>query len=266
MTRPNPSSPDVLRESPNAGTSSSRLLSRALPLAGLAALLLPLPGCQSISGSPRSSALRVIDASPNAPGIDVYEGGSALAYDLGVGTITSYVSIAPGTYGVVTDQAGTKTQLVSSGGTFLAGSQYTALVGGNLATLQETILQDQSVAAPSGQISVRFIDQNTNAGGVDLYLVPSGSTITATAPIKTNYNFNSNSGYLDITAGTYTLYVLPTGTTPTTATVNECTACSAVTYGQGAARTFFILNQSLTSTTTVQVVTGDDYDSPSSTS
>ena len=157
-----------------------------LALAGLAALLAPLPGCQSITGSPSTSQVRIIDASPDAGGIDVYEQGSILAYNLGLGTITSYVPITPGNYSIVVDAAGTRQQLAAQGGTFLNGAQYTVLVSNYSASLQETILKDQTQAAPSGQIALRIIDESTRAGAVDLYLIPTGSTILTVRPYLTN--------------------------------------------------------------------------------
>ncbi len=227
--------------------------------AGLAALLGTLPGCQSITGNPSLSQVRIIDASPDAPGVDVYQGSAVLAYNLGLGTVTSYVPIAPGTYSVIVDTAGTKQQLVSAAGTFLNNSQYTVLVGNYAATLQELILKDQSQPAPSGDISVRIIDQSVKTGAVDVYMVPSGSTLAAALPILTDISFNTNSGYLNIPSATYTLVVVPTGTKVSTATATLYTG-AAVTYPGGSARTLVLIDTVTTSIPGIQVVTANDYD------
>jgi len=139
------------------------------------------------------------------------------------------------------------------------------LIGNYLNSLQEIILKDQSTPAPSGQINVRFVDQSTRAGALDLYLVPSGSTLAAVKPVMTNITFNVNSGYMNIPTGTYTLMALPTGTIPTATSTTLYTGPS-VTYSSGAARTFFLVDQQLITTPGVQVVIGDDYDSPTATS
>jgi len=237
---------------------------RALSLATLTILLIPLPGCQSITGNPNVSLVRIVDASPDAPGLDIYEGTNVLAYNLGLGTITSYISLSPGTYGVLVDVAGTRQTLVSAQGTFLTGGQYTVLVGNYANSLQELVLSDQSTPAPSGQINVRFIDQSTRAGALDLYLVPTGSTIISVKPVLTNVTFNVNTGYMNIPAGTYTLIALPTGTIPTATGTTSYTGAS-VSYSGGAARTFILIDQQLITTPGIQVVTGDDYDSPGAT-
>jgi hypothetical protein len=238
------------------GGFAPRALAQA---AGLAALLGTLPGCQSLAGNPTLSQVRIIDASPDAPGLDVYQGSAVLAYNLGLGTITSYVPIAPGTYAINADAAGTRQQLVSASGTFLNNAQYTVLVGNFAASLQELILKDQSQPAPAGDISVRIIDQAVKTGAVDLYLVPSGATLATTLPLMTNVAFNTNSGYMNIPAGTYSLVVVPTGTI-----VSKTTAAlysgAVVSYAGGVARTLVLYDNLTTSVPSIAVVTGNDYD------
>ncbi len=244
---------------PNA-RASSRTLTR---VAVLAALLLPLAGCAVVTGSSAISQVRIIDASPDAPGLDIYQGASVLAYNLGLGTITSYVPITPGNYGILVDAAGTRTTLVTASGTFAASAQYTVLIGNYANALQELILKDQTIAAPTGEIDVRFIDQSTRAGAVDLYLIPSGSTILQVKPVLTNVTFNTNTGYFTVPSGTYTLAAVPTGTTPTATSTNLYTG-PAVSYASGVARTIVLLDQQLITQPGLQVIIANDYDSPSS--
>ena len=232
-------------------------------IAGLSAMLLTLAGCAVTTSAPFASQVRIIDASPDAPGLDIYQGSSILAYDLGLGTITSYVPVTPGTYGILADIAGTRTQLVSASGSFAANSQYTVLIGNYSAALQELILKDQSIPAPTGQIDIRVIDQSTHGGAIDLYLIPTGSTILQVKPILTNVNFNANSGYFSVPAGTYTLAALPTGIVPTATTTTLYTGAS-VGYASGAARTFILIDQQLITTPGIQAIIANDYDSPAS--
>ena len=237
----------------------------ALALSGLLALLVPLPGCQSITGSPNIAQIRLVDASPDAPALDAYQGTSILVYNLGLGSVTSYISVTPGTYNIIADAAGTRQALATQSGTFNANGQYTVLIGNYSAGLQETILKDQSQAAPTGQIAIRVLDQSVVAGAVDLYLIPSGSTILTVRPALTNVSFGSNSGYVNVPAGTYTLVALPAGTTPT-ATGSTFYTGPSVTYASGAARTIILVDQQLSSTPGIQVITAADYDPVAGTS
>src|ERR1022692_4768038 len=68
----------------------SRLSLGALAMASLASLgaSLLLAGCQSVSGYSAVSLVRVIDASYNAPAINVFVEGNLVAANIGQGSIT----------------------------------------------------------------------------------------------------------------------------------------------------------------------------------
>lgn len=231
-----------------------------MQFAGLFALLSALPGCQSVTGNPTLSQVRIVDASPDAPAIDVYQDAAVLAYNLGSGSDTSYVPIAPGTYSIIVDLASQQQQqLVSATGTFQNNAQYTVLIGNFAADLQELILKDQSQPAPSGDFSIRIVDQSVKTGPVDVYLVPSGSTLAAALPILTGVAFDANSGYLNIASGSYTLVVVPTGT-KVSATTATLFSGPTVSYPGGSARTIVLADASVTSIPSIGVVTLKDYD------
>lgn len=237
----------------------------AVSLAAAAACAIALSGCQGIVASQSGSQVRIIDASPDAPGLDIYQNNAALAYNLGFGTITSYVPIDPGTYTTTSTVAGTKQVLSSSKGTFVTATQYTVLIGNSAASLQQLTLKDQSQPAPSGQISLRFIDQATRISPLDIYLVPAGKKLTDVTPVVTNINFNVNTGYLNIPTGTYTLVMVPTGTIPASDTIATYTGAQ-ITYTGGSASTIILIDQQLVTTPGLQVIVAPDYISPTATS
>jgi hypothetical protein len=234
--------------------------------AALGLLLAGLPGCQNIQTTATDSAdIRFIDASPDAPGLDIYQNTTAVAYNLGFGTITSYVPLSQGTYTFAADAAGSRQVLVSAKQTLSVGHQYTAIVGNISASLQETILTDQSTPAPTGQVSLRFVDQATRVGAVDIYLVPSSGKLLTTSPIATDVVFTGNTGYINVPAGTYAIAVVPTGTVPISTTVTLLTGAQ-IAYSAGAVRTVVLIDSQIVTTPAVQAIVADDYDSPSATS
>lgn len=221
-----------------------------------------LSGCQAVSSnSPSVSQLRVIYASPDTGGVDIYAGNNALAYNLGFGTITSYISMSPATYILNVDQTNTRTVLATTKATLALNKQYTLLVGNTAASLGASLLTDQSSPAPSGQISIRLIDQATKIGAVDIYAVPSTTTLTKVSPIATNVVFGTNTGYINIPVGTYKLYVLTAGTVPLDTTVPLNTGVVNVTYPAGSARTVVLLDTQVVTSPGVQLITANDYDS-----
>jgi Domain of unknown function (DUF4397) len=233
-------------------------------LAALAAFTAAFTGCQIIAGTAQYTQVRFIDASPDAPGLDIYQYSTVSLYNIGFGTASSYVPIAPSSYTYSVDVTGTRQQLAGVTGAFALGAQYTVLIGNVTAKLQMTLLKDQSTPAPSGQVALRFLDQSTRVGPVDIYLLPSGSGLTSVSPVATGIAFGNAPIYIDAPIGTYSIAIVPTGTVPTTATVPLYTG-SQIEYPSGAARTIILIDQQLVTTPGLQVISADDYDSPTST-
>ncbi|WP_157178430.1 DUF4397 domain-containing protein [Terriglobus roseus] len=225
-----------------------------------------LSGCQAVNGVTSASAaqLRIIDATPDAGGIDIYSGNAAIAYNLGFGTITSYVPVTPSTYTFSIDTAGTRTALTTVRATLGVAKQYTLLISNAAAALQSQVLIDQSQPAPSGQVSLRFLDEAISPGAIDIYLVPAGSTLAKVNPLQTGVVFGTNTGYLNVPTGTYTMYVVANGTVISTTTVPLYTGASTA-YPSGSARTVLILDQTILTSPAVQVVTTSDYESATAT-
>jgi hypothetical protein len=257
------------------------LVRRTGSLLALAFLAVALTGCQIIAGSSQYTQVRFIDASPDAPGLDIYHGSAVTLYSIGFGTASSYIEVAPGSYTYSADVAGTRQQLASVAGSFALGAQYTVLVGNVTSSLQMSILKDQSVPAPSGQVALRFLDQATRVGAVDIYLVSSSGTLATTSPILSKVAFGNAPVYLNIPSGAYSVVVLPTGTstqttTSTTTTTSGTTTTTTtsttvvptlysgnqVVYPGASARTIILIDQPLSSSAAIQAVTADDYDSP----
>jgi hypothetical protein len=233
-----------------------------LPAAALALLgVVALTGCGAITSSEPVAQVRIIHATPDAPGLDIYQGHNALAFNLGFGTVTSYIQLNPGTYTLDADTAGSRQALSSAKSTFAPSTQYTVLLGNSVNSLQQLTLTDQSQAAPAGQIALRFINQATRIGAVDTYLVPAGQKVSAVSPLVTGMAFGANTGYLNIPIGTYSIIMLPAGSVPSSSSVATYSG-PQVQYSSGAARTIILIDQPLVTTPGLQVITAADFDSP----
>jgi hypothetical protein len=246
---------------PTTTAPRRRALCAALLLAALG-----LSGCQGITMT--SAQLRVIDASPDAGVIDSYQNNAALAYNLGFGTVTSYIPMAPGVYNLAADKAGTRQPLVANNETLAPNRQYTQIIGAGLANLQQTFLLDQSTPAAAGRIALRILNQTTRSGAVDVYLVPRASSLSkgsGLTPLAVNLTFGSNSGYLDLPEGTYAIDVVPTGTVLTSSTTTLLSGAQ-LDYASGAVRTLVLIDQESLGpqhaalTSGVQAIVADDAD------
>jgi hypothetical protein len=240
-----------------------------LQLALVALCVAAMSGCQSMSMN--AAQLRVIDASPDAPNMDTYQNTTALAYNLDFGEMTSYVAMTPGTYTLAADRAGTRQALSLNTANLMPGRQYTAIVGNIAANLHQTLLLDQTTPAAPGQISLRFVNEATRPGPVDVYLVPHSGRLMLHPPLATNLGFGASSGYLTAPAGTYAIHVVRAGTIPVASTLTLMTGAQ-IAYDSGAVRTVVLLDHEIAKVngagvlqglqTGVQAIVASDADGP----
>lgn len=255
-----------MRHTPPTPVQRTRMSDEALRRAPRLALAvtsgsLILSGCQGMIGAPPAAQIRIIDASPDAPAIDIYQGATPVAYNLALGTITSYVPVAAGASSLLADLSGTHQHLAAASPSLVPGAQYTVLLGNYTNSLHQLILTDQTQPAPAGQVALRFVHQSARAGALDLYLVPAGATLLGLHPVLANAAFDLNTGYLNFPAGTFTLVALPAGTVPTAVTVATSYTGSAVAYPSGAVRTIVLIDQPAG---VAEAVIASDFDPPAS--
>jgi len=235
---------------------ATRIITLAILAAGLA-------GCQGVTGIQPAAQVRVIDTSPDAPALDIYQNSPPQTapsglYNIGFGTISSYVPIVPGPYTHAAYTAGTQQQLAAIRATLAPGGQYTLLAGNIAASLQMAVLKDQSFPAPAGQTALRFLGQATRSGPVDPYLLPPGFSLGRTAPIAASVSFGSNTGYIDAPAGTYSIVAYPAGTNPSAA-LPSYTGIQAA-YPATSARTILLIDRQPATTPSLQTITANDFD------
>jgi hypothetical protein len=225
--------------------------------ASLSAALL-LSGCENVSGYSAGSLVRVIDASYNAPAINVLVEGTLLASNIGQGTITNYAGFGPSKDAAVKVTNANNTVLVTTFGTLLASQSNSVLVTDISAGYQVTVLQDQSTPAPTGHSDFRVLNEAPSTGPVDVYFLPgTAATNYATAkPVITALPVGGTSGYVAIPSSTLYMVIAPAGTTLTT-TATTIYVSGALPLTGGEVRTVLVVDPQLV-TEPVQVYTGND--------
>ena len=222
-------------------------------VAALTLITAILCGCQTIvSTAPTQTMVRVIDASYNAPAVDVKVGGTAIAADVGAATFTNYAFLPAENATAYVSATGTATPIVQAQGEFEVAQQHSVFITDSGGSYGAAILADQATAAPAGYFSIRFLQQAVKAGGVDIYLVPGADTLAGTRALFSNARPESVESYVNVPSGMYTLVVTPAGvlTTPYTS--------AALTFTDGEVRTAVIMDAQLTTNPPVTVVMGDD--------
>jgi hypothetical protein len=236
---------------------------RAVTLPGLVAIAaaslalgLGLSACQSVAGFSQPSLVRVIDASYIAPAINVYVEKTLFAGNIGEGYISNYGTVTPSPDAPVQVTAATGgASLVSADATLDAGHQHSVFLTDNGASPTEysvTVLEDQQTAAATGHSAFRFLNQAPRTGAVDVYMVPTSTTLADTIPLCTALPVGSTCGYVSFAAQTVTMVITPTG-----AITPKYTSTSLALTG-GEVRTVVIVDSQLTNNPPVQVVVAKD--------
>ncbi len=254
-----PTKKRTMRANGNPRMEKSRQMSLSrLAIAVLVSLALglELSGCENVATYTQPSLVRFIDASYIAPAADVAVEGELLAANVGAGTITSYGTVPADSAALIEITAATgSTSLVTTNGTLLPGRQNSVFLTDNGAVpngYEVTILEDQHVEAASGHSAFRFLNQAPKTAAVDIYMVPSGTTLADSDPLVADLAVGGAAGYTSFTSQTVTMVVTPTGkTTP------QYTS-TPITLVGGEVRTVLIMDTQLTSNPPVQATMADD--------
>ena len=218
-----------------------------------------LAGCQSVTGYSAVSLVRVIDASYNAPAINVYVESSLVASNIGQGSITTYGGFGPSNNALVKVTAASNSKaLVNSNATLLPNKSQSILVTDINAQYQVDVLEDQSTPAPSGHSDFRILNQAPSTGPIDVYfLAGTSATVYATAkPVITNLAVGATSGYVAIPSSTLYMVIAPAGTVLSTTSTTIYSSAALPLVG-GEVRTVLIVDPLLV-TEPVQVYMAKD--------
>lgn len=147
------------------------------------------------------SYIRIFNASPNAPGIDIYANNTPIAQNLSYNQFSQYIPIYPGNYNIKIYPAGEKTNLLLDTNVYIPQNTiFNLAVIGKYPDISIYTIPEPYTKQTFERACIRFIN-----------LVPNSPTLDVTFSDGTNV-FN-NVGYKDITnyacipSGTYNFNV-----------------------------------------------------------
>jgi hypothetical protein len=239
--------------------SAPRLTIPRLAFASVGALALALfiTACENVSGYTQPTLARVIDASYVAPAVNVSVNGTLIAANIGQGAITAYGPLPASNSAIINVSATTAGPPLLSGNgyQFAAGNQYSVFLVDNPADpsgYEFSLLQDQQIAAPAGHSSYRFLNQATNTGAVDVYMIPTGVKIADAVPLIAALPVNGAPAYVSFISKSCTMFITPTGV------ITPAYTSAPIALTGGEVRTVLIVDTQLTSNPPVAVFTGSD--------
>jgi hypothetical protein len=162
-----------------------------------------------------NARLRIVDASPDAPNMNILIDGSAAVTQAAFRSASGYQSVAAGTHQITAVVAGANpaTTLVTSEISLNSGTDNTLLVIGrnDNGSLRVVTVPDNNSSPITGQAKLRVIDAATSANiNVDVYVSAPGADLTTLFPTF-NLTYGSATDYTALAAGAAEIRMTPSG-------------------------------------------------------
>lgn len=184
----------------------------------LSSLLVLASAC---GGGSRSSTanIRFVQGSIDAPSVDFLVNGATQNSGMLYGNASAYVSVKSGNSRVQVIPVNSAKPLLDQTVSLADSANETVVMTGPVAQLKALILNDGSTTTggTTGVASVRVVSVSTRMGPADVYIIPSGGTLSAATPVASGLGFDQDTGYQSVNVGTgtsanYTLYLTVPGT------------------------------------------------------
>jgi len=149
--------------------------------------------------------VKVVHASPDAPGVDLLVDNSIAGSNLTFPNNTGYLAVDEGTRNVKVNVSGTSTTVIEADLTLDANTNYSVFAVDAVANLSPLVIVDDLTSPTSGNAHVRFIHLSPDAPSVDI-------TTNSGAVVFGNYSFKDFSNFTPLPAGSFDLQVRLAGT------------------------------------------------------
>jgi hypothetical protein len=161
--------------------------------------------------------LRFVQASPNAPNVNVLIDGASVATNLTYSNNSGYITVKAGSRLVQVQPVNTTSNLLNQSFPITSGSSQTLFMTGPTASIKAFLLTDGGTTSVTGGIYVRVINSSTYIGTADVYIVPGGTSLAGLKPTAAAVAFDGDTGYQLVggtaSAGGYQVFMTQPGTT-----------------------------------------------------
>lgn len=151
------------------------------------------------------SFVKVVHASPDAPGVDLLVDDMTAGTNLTFPNNTGYLNLLSGTKNIKVNVAGTATTVIDADLRFDASQYYSVFAIDEVSKLSALVLTDNLTMPEAGNSHVRFLHLSPDAPAVDI-------TLTDGTVIWGNISFKESTAFTPLPAGTYDLQVRVAGT------------------------------------------------------
>lgn len=163
--------------------------------------------------TPMNSYVRVLNASPNSPPIDIYLDNKLIVQNLSYKEFSRYLLFPAGNHNIKVYPSGQKVNpIIDSPINLPPGFAFNIAAIGSFPNIILYAIPEPTAPQNFGKACVRFIHLSPNAPAIDIR-VPDGTRIFS------NIKYEDFTEYACVPSGTYTFQVRPAGTTDVLATI-----------------------------------------------
>lgn len=159
-----------------------------------------------VAPTPTNSFVKVIHASPDAPGVDLLVDNTIAGTNLTFPNNTGYLTVNSGTRNIKVNVTGTSTTVIDANLNFIMDKNYSVFAVNAVANLEAIVIEDDLTAPAQSKAHVRFIHLSPDAPAVDI-------TLRDGTVVFGNKSFKEFTAFTPLDAGTYNLEVRVAGTT-----------------------------------------------------
>jgi len=155
---------------------------------------------------PSNSLVKVVHASPDAPGVDLLVDNTVAGTNLTFPNNTGYLTVPSGTRNIKVNVSGTSTTVIEANIDFMEDKNYSVFAVNSVANIEAVLIEDDLTTPAQGKAHVRFIHLSPDAPAVDVTLMD-GTVVFS------NNSFKDFTAFTPLNAGSYDLEVRVAGTT-----------------------------------------------------
>ncbi|MTK12482.1 MAG: DUF4397 domain-containing protein [Clostridiaceae bacterium] len=153
-----------------------------------------------------NSYIRIFNASPNSPALDIYANGNLIVKDLAYKEFSQYLPVSSGNYNIKVYPSGQITNpVIDSNINIPANTVFNVAIIGTFPNISLYTIQEPTTAQNFGRACIRFINLSPNSPAVDIKL-SDGTNVFR------NVGYKGITDYACIPPGTYTFIINLAGT------------------------------------------------------
>ena len=182
------------------------LRSTSLSVLFIVVCLAGIFGCDSNNGVEQSK-LRVINLSPDAGPVDLFDDGGPLFENVTYATASPYARLDSERHEIELTQSGSFTTFLDENKSFSADDEYTIFLFDFAGDAEAKFNVDNNNRPSSGRTKLRFVHGAPSLRDVDVYITLPGERVEDTTPTFTDERFREISDYVESTGGDYRIRV-----------------------------------------------------------